>query len=124
MTDYIKRDDALDICACDLRKPDHKISYHGAMVEMAFRIGAIPAADVAPVRHGKWIDVDFAPFESRYATCSACKNRQTLDSRFMNYCPHCGAKMDGKEKRCSPCKPTQPECGNCEYSKKNGGEDE
>ena len=57
-----------------------------------------PAADVAPVRHAKWV----------YNHCTACgmmpmgdemwKNydcEPPLFERFMDYCPSCGAKMDG-----------------------------
>lgn len=55
----------------------------------------LPAADVAPVRHGHWINENF------YTHCSACgktamydKYEQEVES---DYCPHCGAKMDGDE---------------------------
>lgn len=59
-----------------------------------------PAADVAPVRHAKWVDNH----------CTACgmmpmgdemwKNRDfepPLFERFMDYCPSCGALMDKEE---------------------------
>ena len=52
-----------------------------------------PAADVAPVVHGRWM-----PFHSEAAGdiqyCSACEIG--FDAK-MDYCPHCGAKMDGGE---------------------------
>lgn len=52
-----------------------------------------PAADVAPVVHGQWI-----PFHSDVAGdiqyCSAC---EIGFGAKMDYCPHCGAKMDGGE---------------------------
>ena len=48
------------------------------------------AADVAPVRHGRWL-----PFHSTAAGdiqyCSACEIGCTWKP---NYCPNCGAKMD------------------------------
>lgn len=44
-------------------------------------------------RHGKWLDIEHAPYNLLYATCSACGKRQTIEST--NFCPHCGAKMDG-----------------------------
>ena len=47
--------------------------------------------DAAPVVHGQWI-----PFHSQAAGdihyCSACEVGSTWRS---NYCPNCGAKMDG-----------------------------
>lgn len=52
-------------------------------------VSSIPAADVAPVRHGWWKD----PAVGVYGClCSVCKKQS--DNCF-NYCPNCGAKMDG-----------------------------
>ena len=48
-----------------------------------------PTADVVEVRHGYWIDGKCG----HYKICSECK--QIADFDF-DYCPHCGAKMDGK----------------------------
>ena len=59
-------------------------------------IDVIPAADVAPVRHGRWI-LD----EKRYVIyCSECGevsgySLNLRDVREENhYCPNCGAKME------------------------------
>lgn len=60
-----------------------------------FEIEDAPAADVAPVVHGRWIsflDGDHIMPE-RYYRCSRCGR---VESRRQPYC-HCGAKMDGKE---------------------------
>ena len=59
---------------------------------MAMEIVASPAAaDVAPVEHGRWI-----PFHSKISGdiqyCSACEIGFAAKA---DYCPHCGAKMDG-----------------------------
>ena len=53
-------------------------------------IDEIPAADVAPVVHGRWImhDDEFG----LTCECSACHIETMGDG---NYCPNCGAKMDG-----------------------------
>lgn len=55
------------------------------------RLLSIPAADVAPVRHGKWI-----PFHAEFAGdiqyCSVCEIGFAART---SYCPHCGAVMDG-----------------------------
>lgn len=50
----------------------------------------IPAADVAPVRHGKWIKKPYQRCSGRY--CSVC---DCFEPNERNYCPDCGAKMDG-----------------------------
>ena len=51
------------------------------------------AADVAPVRHGRWIEQEKYTFGVMY-DCSICDNR-ILDNGYpWNYCPNCGAKMD------------------------------
>lgn len=60
-------------------------------------IERILAADVAPVRHGRWIDAypDIEPNPMfMYGICSECGFEQGL-SKYLNYCPNCGAKMDG-----------------------------
>ncbi|MGN0595761.1 MAG: hypothetical protein ACI4J1_00325 [Ruminiclostridium sp.] len=52
-----------------------------------------PTADAAPVRHGHWITKMF------YTYCSACDNLAKYDNYGQqiesDYCPTCGAKMDG-----------------------------
>ena len=56
-----------------------------------------PAADVAPVRHGRWIDAypDIEPNPMfMYGICSECGFEQGI-SKYLNYCPNCGARMDG-----------------------------
>lgn len=53
------------------------------------------AADVAPVRHGRWIE------EHDYLKCSECgvmvkRNFVFFDIGDWNFCPNCGARMDGE----------------------------
>ena len=56
--------------------------------DVDFGVDKIPAADVTPVRHGRWID------SSNGWMCSVCERDSTYDTP---YCPHCGALMDEKE---------------------------
>ena len=83
-----------------------KASLNGALtvalvVETAAK--AIPAADVVEVRHGEWYDSEY-----EYLKCSVCGEavyvgfdvtaEEDLQKQlWTNYCPHCGAKMDGGE---------------------------
>ena len=61
--------------------------------EWLWTILCVPAADVAPVKHGHWINENF------YTHCSACGKMAIYDKYGQefesDYCPHCGAKMDG-----------------------------
>ena len=56
----------------------------------------LPSADVAPVRHGRWEK------QSGLYSCSECGTTCPYDVQadvieywVCNYCPNCGAKMDG-----------------------------
>ena len=78
----------------ELNDPDIFDTYND--YSMVFdTIDNFPTADVAPVRHGYWCK------EKRdvliHWHCSACKECYYLDMPNAEYCPHCGAKMDGKE---------------------------
>lgn len=55
-------------------------------------IAAMPAADVEPVKHGRWIEHIDHEMLTGYDECSVCHFGTIGQS---NYCPNCGAKMDG-----------------------------
>ena len=59
-----------------------------------------PAADVAPVKHGHWIEIDHSEnFGDYHFVCSECKCN-TPDRAYVvapDFCPNCGARMDGGE---------------------------
>ena len=93
MADYIDKQAFLDC----MKRTDRYFN-------VKFDIENFPNADVAPVRHGRWIPLTECANEgvycsickkkvwkSDYAQCSK-KSRNKLES---NYCPNCGAKMDG-----------------------------
>ena len=52
-----------------------------------------PAVDAAPVVHGRWIDLTNDNCDDLFK-CSECKETW-LGIGGYNYCPNCGAKMDG-----------------------------
>lgn len=63
-------------------------------------IEAVPAADVAPVVHGRWKQSDFISGVHACTVCGAQKNPNfRIGFGAWNYCPNCGAKMDGEERR-------------------------
>ena len=82
MDEYIKRKYAID-AVLDVYYDTPDIDLSGEKFEAAIR--KIQAADVAPVRHGRWIKHDDGVF-----TCSECGNAESNESYF---CRYCGAKM-------------------------------
>jgi hypothetical protein len=102
MDEYVKRETLLNSicnkhCNCDYdgECPNCRLT---EMIQDAL------AADVAPVRHARWITWEEAgndiPSPHRHE-CSACHDAaQVLINNIellSDYCPNCGAKMDGAE---------------------------
>ena len=93
MDDLISRKTLLAEIMKMLDETDENISI---MVDVVALIRHAPAADVASVRHGKWL-LHFTGV-GHYWECSECHTNPciyvTKDTKF---CPKCGAKMDLKE---------------------------
>ena len=87
MTDYIRRNDALEITTRTC----------GDCATAFSEIRKLPAADVAPVRYGRWERMRQSETTWR---CSAC---DVMVGAFLAGCSHycycCGAKMDGGERK-------------------------
>lgn len=96
MADFIRREDALFA----LQKAERGGSMTAlTRLERAYaEIRGMPAADVAEVVHGRWIDgaEDFTcgNHNAECSICRCCVSWDGCDEDF-NYCPNCGAKMDG-----------------------------
>ena len=94
MAEYIKKDELIKFKA-DVYDEDGHVLYAvptGCIV-------AMPSADVISVRHGLWIDAypDIEPNPMfMYGICSECGFEQGI-SKYLNYCPNCGAKMESEE---------------------------
>lgn len=96
MSDYIKREDAVRRIAVLIAAEAESDGYEDQPMENYIEYASedladIPSADVAPVRHGRWIDMDRYGFP--VMECSEC-GAQTGTLNFP-YCFNCGAKMDG-----------------------------
>lgn len=52
-------------------------------------VNSLPTVEAEPVVHGKWNGVD----HDMFFECSICG--YLTDYMLTNFCPHCGAKMDG-----------------------------
>lgn len=91
--DYIKRSDARAYVR----------HAHGKGLNLMECIDAIPAADVEPVTHGRWIERMLDNFRKYECACSECGARyignydQYCEPAEFSYCPNCGAKMDKEE---------------------------
>lgn len=96
MSDYISREAALAQC-----------KRHDDYTAWSIRDGieALQAADVEPVRHGRWECVYDDSTGETDITCSHFKNTRTVNGCFVStngkscyfeddYCPSCGSKMD------------------------------
>lgn len=67
------------------------------MIDAKRLLAEMPAADVTPVVHGKWVPSKGNP---GFLVCSVCGDcyvvDEWVDGKKWMYCPNCGAKMDGK----------------------------
>lgn len=93
--EYVEREAVMDKCGwyntvngksvCAVRKDE---------------LASIPAADVVPVVHGRWEHLEVGCFD--LWRCSACGDEWTFEydptdaETKVNYCPNCGARMDGE----------------------------
>ena len=101
MKEYIERATALDICQKEYEDRLRMADYCGDTV--AWNIGgaikSLPAADVAEVRHGRWI-LEREPDGTPYCFhCSVCDNdfHHIGIMTATDYCPNCGALMKEAE---------------------------
>ena len=102
MKEYIEREAVLE----RLAKVDMD-TYYGFTAAVQFGVNhaiqcikEAPAADVAPVRHGRWLTTDAYP---HHLYCSVCYKTYAKNAKWVNeldlptnYCPNCGARM-GRE---------------------------
>lgn len=105
MAEYIKRD-SLGIGYADPKvfdNPAYAEGWNGAIKI----INEAPASDVAPVKHGHWIDktVWWGGIGRCRYQCSVCgkyigykpNTAESGDMAKDNYCKNCGAKMDEED---------------------------
>lgn len=97
MAEYIEREEINKAMkeVCD----DPSCPMHVA-AEIAQIIDCAPTADVAPVVHGRWDDSGRYTFPSgnaavRCTNCGCALTESEYRLNNWNYCPVCGAKMDG-----------------------------
>ena len=100
MKEYIERAEALDICQKEYEDRLRMADYCGDTVawDIVGTIKGIPAADVAEVRHGRWVNPHWR--NSDFAcNCSACgveaihREYRWHERGIYPICPNCGARM-------------------------------
>lgn len=101
MTDYISREAALEVLKTDnyiMAGGDKAYLVYMPYRDMVRHLQNLPAADVAPVVHGRWVHPDPNKRPTISGICSICR----WEAHFFEddivgepYCPHCGATMDG-----------------------------
>ena len=101
---YIRKQDALDAFGLSEKTRKYGGDHSGYDTRMLYEIQdtieSLEPADVAPVRHGKWLPI--VSYNNTYK-CSEC-GRLLVDitdglkmvDKHYPYC-HCGAKMDEEE---------------------------
>ena len=98
MADYIERGTGVSIfrAKANMAVLSDAAPYFEKAAQM---LEKLPAADVAPVVHGKWIVRFDGPYKRRRCYCSHCGKHNGVGGIAKNqekpYCPNCGAKMDG-----------------------------
>ena len=101
MTDYIKRTDAVKIAEKYGLANGSALGRHTGLADcIASEILSLPAADVVPVVHGKWVHSRYDRSSEQFdvVKCSRCgleAYAMAYHVRDGNYCPNCGARMDG-----------------------------
>ena len=92
MPEYIERSDAADYF-----EKSKQTMWHKDDVAATLSGKSIPAADVEVVRHGEWNE-NIIGFCNVCMECGAIVERTAIKNKSgeLNYCPHCGARMDGK----------------------------
>ena len=77
---------------------------HGIRIaDLCDTFGDIPAADVAPVVHGRWTIAEDDYYRLILVKCSVCHDEWCFEERDdvfdlnYHYCPNCGSLMDKEE---------------------------
>lgn len=106
MAEYISREALMSKCNDIWDNADETtqtgVDTINAIGKITDFIESLPTADVQPVKRGRWIDIyEWAKMhDSRpsgmyiYYWCSECQKEQEKKS---NFCPNCGARMDGEQ---------------------------
>lgn len=92
MAEYIERDECRDNFYASVLSILSGDSTNDRANQIIDEFDTLPAADVEPVRRGKWLENEYRHY------CSECGHMGLFNGFGFklesNYCPHCGAKME------------------------------
>ena len=97
MAEYIEREAAIKaIYESDHFSVRECFGWRAREIEEVLR--AVPATDVAPVRHGRWVHSRYENCSEQFeiVKCSCCGHEAYAMAFYVsggNYCPNCGARM-------------------------------
>ena len=96
MKEYIEREAVIRLIETEGFNEKYDLGHPKDNDWFCEEVNRIPAADVVEVRHGRWKTVHDEVYY--WMACSVCG--EEIPKRFgtdyyTNYCPNCGAKMDG-----------------------------
>ena len=99
MCDLISRDAAIKVLNGGRSIRTMRGGVSGIWINLLDAIGVIelvPAVEANPVRRGKWEKRTYwiGSFGENQMVCSECGEKYGFHAPY-NYCPNCGAKMDG-----------------------------
>lgn len=93
MAEYIEREAAIK-AVLRMRRPENSVAQNRMLSIIQMDMLKLPAADVAPVVHGRWEHLGGDEW-----CCSACgfviTTEGSWDKPAKKYCEDCGTKMNG-----------------------------
>lgn len=94
---FMKKQKAVPYCLASLKRDEYakEAAYNQALIECAEIVQKASTIDAVPVVHGEWKYNPKDAIEMMFSLpkCSICGHES---SDALNYCPNCGARMDGK----------------------------
>lgn len=99
INDHISRTEVYNLlnaiggCGADIETDPYTYGWDKAIDAAIEEIGKLPAVEYTPVKYGEWKQ------NGHIFECSECDYSFDHEGYlpFFNYCPCCGAKMDGGE---------------------------
>lgn len=97
MAEYLEREDLIKRLEARIKDYGGDCNSNAPIIAntykaMLYDVKNMKKADVAEVKHGKWIK------DRNCYTCSECGFYYFANNSKANYCPNCGAKIDKEEK--------------------------